>query len=114
MRDGGDRRQGLAEEVAIGGHVPDPHLQEIVEAARNHVALQDLRPRKDRRSELLEGVRRRAVERHLHEGEEGSVQLLGRKQRAVAGDVAAPLQPSDPFQAGRRAEAHPSSEFDVG
>src|SRR5690625_2196846 len=69
LRDGGDRRQGLAEEVAIGGHVPDPHLQEIVESARNHVALQDLRPRKDRRSELLEGVRRRAVERHLHEGE---------------------------------------------
>ena len=96
----GQRQEDLAEEAAIGGHVGDAGLDQIIEAARHHVAFEHLRRPLHGGGEFLEHVRRRLVEGDLDEDQELEPEPVRIEPRAEAGDVALPLQALHPLAGG--------------
>ena len=102
----------LAEEAAIGRHVGDAGLDQIVEAAGHHVAFEDLRRPAHGGGELLEHVRRRLVEGDLDEDQELEPEPARIELRAEAGDVALPLQPLQALAGRGRRQADALGEVD--
>ena len=98
----GDDPQGISEEAAIGGHVGDAYLEEVVKAARHHMAFDNVWRAAHRVGEAVENVGCRLVQQYLDIDEEGAVEFCGVEPRAEAGDVALTRQPLDPFGGGGR------------
>ena len=107
-------RDLVAEHAPVFLHVLHAGLQQVVEAARHHVALDDLVDGLHGVLEALEHVRVRVVERDLRERE----QLQPEPSRAQAGEVAfdeaVALQPADALDARRECQIDGAGELRDG
>src|SRR6185312_13793372 len=99
--------------LAVLGEVAHAGLEQVVETAGHHVALQHVRRPARRGGEGLEDLGRRAVQHHLHEDQQRAADLLGVEHGGEAGDVAALPQPPHAVRAGRSREAAALGEFAV-
>ena len=110
MRRGGE----LADEFLEGGHVRRHALQNEVDLARQHPAFPHQRLLADKVLECLEiGI---GLARQMHRGEHGDVEAEQPRieQAAVTLDVTGLFQRPHPTQAGRRRDADPLGQFDIG
>ena len=97
LLDSRQRQQTLAEEPAVGGHIGDPRLHQIIETAGDHVTFQHFRRVLHGARELLEDVRRGLVEQHLDEDEQAETEAMRIEPRAIALDKTFALQALQPF-----------------
>ncbi len=104
----------LAEKAAIGAHVGDARLHQIIETARHHVALQHFRREPHRAGEALEHIWRGLVEQHLDEHQEAKAEHLRIEPRAIALDIAVALQPLQPLADRGRGQADLLGQLDIG
>src|SRR5262249_48119591 len=91
----------------------DAHLEQVIEAAADHVALLYLRHADGGFPEALERVRVGSVEGHFYEREQAQAQQLRVELRYITFDVAAFFEAADALQARRRAQVHTAGELDV-
>ena len=108
MRQGRDH---LAQHPAVALDVRSPHLEEVVEAGRHHVALLDLRHHEhglvERRQRRLAGVGKP----HLDEGDMRLAHLDRVEDRAVACDDPGLLQPLHPRLGWRFRQPDAAGQF---
>lgn len=100
------RGDAVAQEAAVALHVRHPHLEQVVEAPGHHMALHDLIVREHHLLEALEGIRRGAVQRDLHVGEQSQPQAPGIQAREIALDVPGCLQATHALERGGHREVH--------
>ena len=98
----------------IGGHVAHADLEQIVEAAGDHVTFLDLRDAEHRLAELFERVLGRAVDPDFDEHQKTEIEPLGVEIGRVAGDDSGRFQCANPFRARRRAQTDGLRQRDVG
>ena len=107
-------RDLVAEHAPILFHVLHARLQQVVEAARHHVALDDLVDGLHGVLEALEHVRVRVVERDLREREQLQAEPPRAQAREVAFDEAVALQPPDALDARRQRQIDGARELRDG
>lgn len=108
--DGGEL---VTQKGAVGGHVGDADLDQIVEAAGHHMRLLNLVQAAHGVCEDLEDVGGGAVQPHLDKGRQGAVQHLRVQQGHVLPDIAVAFQTAHPFQARRGGQVDPAGQFHV-
>src|SRR5688572_4277740 len=85
--------QHLSEEAAIGGHIRQARLDEVVETSRYHVTFQDFRSGANGLGKTLEDVGRRLVEQHLDEDQKAVAEPLRIELRPIPLNKALALKP---------------------
>jgi hypothetical protein len=110
----GQLPQHGAGELAVGGHVRHAGLQQVVEAARDHVAFHDLLAHLHRGLELVEHVGRGAVQQHLDEDGEAAPQLVRIEPRLVAQDEPVAREPLHARQHRGGRQRHRLGQLEVG
>ena len=107
-------RDLVAEHAPILFHVLDARLQQVVETAGHHVALDDLVDGLHRVLEALEQVRIRVIERDLRECEQLQAEPPRVQAREVAFDETVALEPADALDTRRQRQIDGAGELRDG
>ncbi len=95
-------------------HVGYTGFDEIIEAARHHVAFQNVWIVAREGREGLKDFRRGAVQFDLDEDQHGAVEHLGRKPRRIAENIPFAGQSLDAFGGCRLREIYAIGQFGIG
>ena len=103
--------QDVAKQLAVRGHLGNPCLDQVIEIARDQVALEHVRQLQYGTSELFESVARLVVEADLDEHQQAALQMLRIEPGVVAHDDPFALQAPDPLGAGGGRQADLFAQF---
>ena len=106
LADALDGGQLLPQELAIGGHVGEADLDQVVESASHHMAFHHFIHAFNGFAEPFERTGGGTIQRDLDEGDKRGIELRRVKHRMITEDEIFPLQPPDTFEAWCRAQAH--------
>lgn len=104
-------REDVAEKSAIGCHVGDTDLQEIIESSSHHMTFKDLWYFPYMLSEGCKDIVGGAIEQHLDEDHQGRTQLNGIEQCRVTCNDPALTQPLNPIKAAGWRKPRLTGEF---
>ena len=110
----GQSQQHTAQEIAIGLHVRDPGLDEVIEPTRHHVAFHDLRAVFHRGLEGLEDIGRGAIEHHFDKDHHAAAQQLRIEPGVIAEDVPVARQALHTLVDGGGRQMHGFGQFQRG
>ncbi|MDT4828354.1 hypothetical protein FQZ97_617360 [compost metagenome] len=110
----GQLQQDVAEQLAVGGHLVDPRLHQVVEVTRHQVALQHVGQLEHGAAEVLEGVAGLVVQADLHEHQQAGLQVLRVQPGVVAEDDALALQAANALGAGGGGKPHALAQLGEG
>ena len=114
LLDTGQRGDAIAENSAIGFHVRDTKLDQVVEAARHHVALLHLAEPGHGLLETVEDVGGGPVQADFDERQQMRAELVRVEVRRIAADVAEPFQATHALDARRGTQVDAPRQFGEG